>query len=488
MKFDLLLYGITDRAWVGTLSLEEQIEKALQGGVTMLQLREKSLSRENFLEEAIRVKRIADCYQVPLIINDDIQVALASGAAGVHLGQGDLPASEARKLLGPERILGVTAKSVEQARKAQAEGADYLGSGAVFGTSTKRDARPMTLETLRQITEAVTIPVAAIGGITGENVRTLQGTGIAGAAVVSGIFGQEDIPGAARKLRGELERLTGRKKKAVLSIAGSDSSGGAGIQADLKTMEAFGVYGMSVVTALTAQNTKGVREILETPAKFTASQMDTVCSDILPDAVKTGMLGSGENIRTVAEKLREYRLKKIVVDPVMAATAGQRFLSEEEGALMERELFPMAALITPNLPEGERLLGEAIRTRRQMERAAEALGEKYGCAVLLKGGHLTEAEDPETGGLSEDVLYSEGRLTWFRAERISNPNSHGTGCTLSSAIACGLAEDLSLTESIRRAKAYLGEALRGGLYLGAGSGPLDHGAGRRALGSDPFNK
>ena len=141
----------------------------------MLQLREKSLSRENFLEEAIRVKRIADCYQVPLIINDDIQVALASGAAGVHLGQGDLPASEARKLLGPERILGVTAKSVEQARKAQAEGADYLGSGAVFGTSTKRDARPMTLETLRQITEAVTIPVAAIGGITGENVRMLQG-------------------------------------------------------------------------------------------------------------------------------------------------------------------------------------------------------------------------------------------------------------------------------------------------------------------------
>lgn len=470
MKFDLLLYGITDRTWSGDTFLEEQIEQALKGGVTMLQLREKNLTRDSFLEEALRVKKITDRYGVPLIINDDISVALACGAAGAHIGQQDLAVAEARRLLGPDRILGVTAKTVEQAVDAQRQGADYLGSGAVFGTSTKKDARPMTLETLRKITEAVKIPVAAIGGICKENVGRLSGAGIAGAAVVSGIFAQKDITGAARALRQELEALTGRKKKTVLSIAGSDCSGGAGIQADLKTMEALGVYGMSVVTALTAQNTTGVFSIQKVPGAFTASQIDAVCTDLFPDAVKIGMLGSAENILTVAEKIREYRLKNIVADPVMASTTGRKLLPEPARKALKEKLFPAVTLITPNLPEGEILLGGEIRTRDAMESAARRLGEEYGCSVLLKGGHLAE----ESSAVSEDVLYAEGKLTWFQAERIWNPNSHGTGCTLSSAIACGLAQGFSMEESVQKAKSYLSEALRNGLYLGAGQGPLNH--------------
>ena len=475
MKFDLLLYGITDRAWTGDVSLEEQVEKALMGGVTILQLREKSLSDEEFLEEAIRVKRITDRYGVPLIINDNLQVALSSGAAGLHVGQDDLSVSEARRLLGPGRILGVTAKTVEQARQAQAMGADYLGSGAVFGSSTKAGARPMSLETLKEIAGAVKIPVAAIGGINSENIKKLSGTGIAGAAVVSGIFAKEDIAGAARRLRREMEELTGRKKKTVLSIAGSDCSGGAGIQADLKTMEAFGVYGMSVVTALTAQNTTGVYGILETPPSFTAGQMDAVFQDIFPDAVKIGMLGSRENILAVAGKIREYGLKHVVADPVMAASTGRRLLEEEAMDALERELFPLAELITPNLPEGGILLGDEIDTERKMEEAARHLGEKYGCAVLLKGGHLSAKGELREKEVSKDVLYSRGTLTWFKGERLWNPNSHGTGCTLSSAIACGLARGMSLETSIRQAKAYLSCTLDGGLYLGEGRGPLNHG-------------
>lgn len=212
MKFDLLLYAVTDRAWTEKKSLEQQIEEAIKAGVTLIQLREKDMDEAAFIEEARRVKALTARYGIPLIINDSVTVALAADADGVHVGQGDLDAAKVRKLLGKDKILGVTAKTVEQALRAQAEGADYLGSGAVFGSATKKDACPMTMERLREITAAVSIPVVAIGGINQENIMKLAGSGVAGAAVVSGIFGAEDIGAAVRSLRRSAEIITGMEQ------------------------------------------------------------------------------------------------------------------------------------------------------------------------------------------------------------------------------------------------------------------------------------
>lgn len=209
MKFDLHVYAVTDRSWTGKQTLLEQLETALQAGVTLVQLREKELDQEAFIEEAKAVKALTDRYGVPLLINDNVEVAIACGAAGVHVGQEDLEAGRVRELLGPDKIIGVTAKTIEQARRAEAAGADYLGSGAVFGSTTKKNAKPMTKEQLTQITHAVSIPVVAIGGINRHNILELAGTGIAGAAVVSGIFAEEDMEAAVRELKEKVNRIVG---------------------------------------------------------------------------------------------------------------------------------------------------------------------------------------------------------------------------------------------------------------------------------------
>lgn len=252
----------------------------------------------------------------------------------------------------------------------------------------------------------------------------------------------------------------------ALTIAGSDCSGGAGIQADLKTMAAHKVYGMSVITTLTAQNTTGVAGVHEAPPEFVAAQMDSVFTDIRPDAVKIGMTSNPEIIAVIAAKLREYGAERVVVDPVMVATSGASLMrGGAVGALVEH-LLPLAAVITPNIPEAEVLSGLSIRGVEDMERAAEAIARGTGGAVLVKGGHLS--------GSADDVLWLDGRAVWFRAPRVDNPNTHGTGCTLSSAIACNLAKGRGVEESVHRAKAYITGALRAGLNLGRGSGPLDH--------------
>lgn len=205
------LYAVTDRSWLSGRSLAEDVEAAIRGGATLIQLREKSMDINDFVEEAEEILSVCRKYGVPLIINDNIDVALAVGADGVHIGQNDTSAAKAREILGEDKIIGVTAKTVCQAQKAEHDGADYLGSGAVFGTSTKADAKPMDLETLRSITSSVNIPVVAIGGITGENVLRLRGSGIAGAAVVSGIFAQKDIEAAARDLSRKIYEITGEQ-------------------------------------------------------------------------------------------------------------------------------------------------------------------------------------------------------------------------------------------------------------------------------------
>ena len=253
----------------------------------------------------------------------------------------------------------------------------------------------------------------------------------------------------------------------ALTIAGSDSSGGAGIQADIKTMTANRVYAMSAITALTAQNTTGVTDIMEVTPKFLAEQLDSIFTDINPDAIKTGMVSSSELIETIADKLTEYHAKNIEVDPVMVATSGARLISEEAIGTLKSKLLPLATVITPNIPEAEVLSEMEIKTEADMEKAAETICNTLGCAVLLKGGHqLNDAND---------LLYRNGDYKWFNGKRIDNPNPHGTGCTLSSAIASNLAKGYNLQTAVKRAKEYISGALAAMLDLGAGSGPMDHG-------------
>lgn len=254
--------------------------------------------------------------------------------------------------------------------------------------------------------------------------------------------------------------------KTVLTIAGSDCSGGAGIQADLKTMTAHKIYGMSAITALTAQNTTGVYGIMEVTPEFLKNQLDCIFRDITPDAVKIGMVPNARLIAAVAEKLAEAETKRIVLDPVMVSTSGSRLLEDSAMQILVTELFPLAEVITPNIPEAEVLSGMNIDNAEDMVKAAAIIAKKLVGAILIKGGHQRNT--------ANDLLYYQEEAHWLYGERIDNPNTHGTGCTLSSAIACGLAEGYTLKESVIKAKAYICGALKTDLNLGKGSGPLDH--------------
>ena len=255
--------------------------------------------------------------------------------------------------------------------------------------------------------------------------------------------------------------------KTAVTIAGSDSSGGAGVQADIKTMIANGVYAMSAITALTAQNTTGVTAIMEVTPGFLGEELDNIFTDIYPDAVKIGMVSSGALIEKIADKLEEYKAKNIVVDPVMVATSGAKLISDEAIGTLKQRLLPIASVLTPNIPESEVLAEMEIHTAEDMIEAAKKISDRYHCAVLCKGGHkLNDAND---------LLYRNGSYRWFEGKRIDNPNTHGTGCTLSSAIASNLAKGFDLDTSVERAKDYISGALAAMLDLGKGSGPMDHG-------------
>lgn len=252
----------------------------------------------------------------------------------------------------------------------------------------------------------------------------------------------------------------------ALTIAGSDSSGGAGIQADIKTMITNNVYAMSAITALTAQNTIGVQGIAPVESDFLAMQIDSVFTDIRPDAVKVGMVASVDLINIIADKLIEYKAENIVIDPVMVATSGSKLINNDAIDTLKKRLLPIARIVTPNIPEAEILSGIKIRTNEEMVKAAKIISEEYNCAVLCKGGHnLNDAND---------VLYANGEYKWFYGKRIDNPNTHGTGCTLSSAIASNLAKGENLFDAVEKAKEYISNALAVMLNLGTGSGPLCH--------------
>lgn len=251
-----------------------------------------------------------------------------------------------------------------------------------------------------------------------------------------------------------------------LTIAGSDSSGGAGIQADLKTMTALGVYGMSAITALTAQNTTGVQSIFEVTPKFLEDELDSIFTDIFPDSVKIGMVSNADLIRVISKKLREHNAKNIVVDPVMVSTSGSKLMADGAKDTLLSELFKVADIITPNIPEAEALTGQSIKSKDDMVEAAKKIGEFFEGYILLKGGHSTDDAD--------DLLYKNSEKIWIKGERIENPNTHGTGCTLSSAIASYLAMGHDVPESVRLAKEFITGAISAKLDLGKGRGPLNH--------------
>ena len=259
------------------------------------------------------------------------------------------------------------------------------------------------------------------------------------------------------------------KMKTALTIAGSDCSGGAGIQADIKAMTMNGVYAMSAITALTAQNTTGVRAIQESTPEFLEQQLDAIFEDIFPDAVKIGMVASSELICVIADSLKKYNASNIVLDPVMVATSGSALMKTDAIETLIKELLPLATVVTPNIPEAEVLSGLTIDNKEAMEKAAKFIGDTYNCSVLLKGGHSIND--------ANDLLYFAGEMNWFEGKRIDNPNTHGTGCALSSAIASNLAKGFTLVEAVKNAKDYISEALAVQLDLGQGSGPMQHNFG-----------
>lgn len=460
-----LLYAVTDRKGAPLEAFLGDVESSLRGGITCLQLREKTATEEEFLAIGRAVKALCEDYKVPFIINDNIAVAQALDGDGLHIGQSDGSVRKAREAIGPHKILGVSADTVESAIEAEKEGADYIGCGAIFPTQSKGDATLVTMDTLKAIKKAVSIPVVAIGGITYENLLSLKGTAIDGVALISAIYGSPSIEEGTRALL-ERTRVVLGKKATALTIAGSDSSGGAGIQADIKAMTMNDVYAMSAITALTAQNTQGVISIQEATADFLCDQLKTIFEDIYPDAVKIGMVSSVSLIKEIVAALRRYEATNIVVDPVMVATSGAKLISDEAIQVLKEELLPLAMVITPNISEAEILLQRSIQTSQDMEEGARQISETYGCAVLLKGGHCISD--------ANDYLYHCGQGQWFKGQRIHNPNTHGTGCTLSSAMAAFLARGYTLSDAIQRAKDYISGALEAQLNLGRGSGPMDH--------------
>lgn len=254
--------------------------------------------------------------------------------------------------------------------------------------------------------------------------------------------------------------------KKVLTIAGSDCSGGAGIQADLKTISAFGIYGMSVITALTAQNTLGVNGVRTTDKEFTRLQIRSVFEDIFPDAIKIGMVSDAGNIQIIKEELESFNAVNIVLDTVMVSTSGHSLIDENAKEVLIKTLIPIADIITPNIAEAEVLSRITVNEREDMVRAAKIISDITDAAILIKGGHLKDCAD--------DMLYLDGKIEWFNEEHVDNENTHGTGCTLSSAIACGLAEEFTIEKSVLNAKNYLTGAIKNGLNIGKGRGPLNH--------------
>ncbi len=504
-RFDLRFYFVVGPDDCGNRPILDVVAKALDGGASFIQLRAKTqdvaeiVSLANDIAEEIAGHHVE--HSVAFVVDDRVDAALEARAKGikvdgVHIGQDDLDPVVARKLLGPDAIIGLSAKTVDEVREANhlPEGTiDYIGAGPLHMTATKPesmivdengDITTLNVSSIDEMRTMSKYPLIVGGGVKADDIPMLAKTKADGWFVVSAIAGATDPEQATRRLvddwtaiRGdEKPRYTGRKPAAtklpaVLTIATTDSSGGAGIPADLKTMLANDVFGECVVAGITAQNTTGVQAIAAVDPSIVGAQIDSVFDDIRPTAVKIGVIVGVESVKTVARKLRDHQATNIVVDPVMVATSGSSLAADDTIAEEISSLFPIATVITPNIPEAQVLAQMPIGNQADMETAAVQLAKDYGTCVLVKGGHGVKDAD--------DVLaFPTGAVTWFEGERIANDNTHGTGCTLSSAIASYLAQGEDLEDAVRDAKAYLSGALRANLNLGKGHGPIGRMPGR----------
>ncbi|GAA2443960.1 bifunctional hydroxymethylpyrimidine kinase/phosphomethylpyrimidine kinase [Agromyces soli] len=496
---DLSLYLVTDAALCGERGVAATVEAAVSGGATIVQLRDKHASDEELLALLARLDE-AIAGRVPLVVNDRLELVLRARAAGlrvdgVHLGQGDAAVLRARAELGPDAIVGLTANTPAHLAAVAALPAgtvDYLGVGVLRPTSTKPDHPPAlgiagfaALQAAARDAAGAPVPCVAIGGVRLEDAAPLRAVGAAGLAVVSAICAAPDprrqAADFAAAWRGGATPRTAHEPRIprVLSIAGSDPSGGAGIQADLKSIAAVGGYGMAAITALTAQNTRGVRSVHVPPAASLLAQLDALSDDLIVDAVKLGMLANAELIRTVAEWLGRVRPPLVVLDPVMVSTSGDRLLDPEAEAAL-RELLPLADLVTPNLAELAVLAGAdgpAADWASALEQAT-ALSARTGVLVLAKGGHLGGAEAPDAL-VDARAGAALAEIVEFHGERIATRATHGTGCSLSSAIATLRARHGAWEPAVAEARRWLRESLRHGasLEVGGGNGPVHHFAG-----------
>ena len=536
--FDLRAYFVVGPDDTKGRPVTDVVAAALRGGATFVQLRAKHADARELTDMARAIANVIDSAgkadTVAFVIDDRADVAwqcrqLGIKIDGVHIGQDDMMPEQARAMLGPDAIIGLSAETLQHIATANAlpDGVvDYIGAGPLHYTATKPEAAAVEADGTKHalgiagaqsLCDASRYPVVVGGGVHTDDIPALARTTAAGWFVVSAIAAADDPESATRQLISAWTAIRGEQRHGyaaagiaaptasssipflphwrtkqphglppVLTVAGSDSSGGAGIQADLKTMMANGVFGMSAITSLTAQNTTGVRDVQNAEPRVLAEQVDAVFEDIPPMAVKIGMVSSADLIETIAERLSAHQARNIVLDPVMVATSGAKLIDDDAVAALTSKLFPLATVITPNMPETEalleqtlqerssaddapaaRLLSAGIRTEADMEMAGRTLAEHFGCAVLVKGGHGVKD--------ANDVLVEpDGTATWFTSPRIDNPNTHGIGCTLSSAIASHLALGETLPQAVRSAKEYMTGALAEQLDLGHGAGPMDH--------------
>ena len=473
IKDALKLYLVTDRTFLNGRSLEEVVLEAVKGGVTMVQLREKGTSTREFIDLARRLKEALKPFNVPLIINDRVDVALAIDADGVHVGQSDMAYEDVRRMMDAHKIIGLSVENMDDLRRANEWDVDYVGISPVFATPTKTDtSTPFGLEGLKEAVRISRHPTVAIGGMNLYTAPEVMQTGCDGIAVVSAILVTKDPYRSAKELKNIVETFKSSKKyPRVLTIAGSDSGGGAGVQADIKAISAMGGYATSVITAVTVQNTLGVKAVHPVPTDILAGQIDAVLSDIGTDAVKIGMLHSAEVVNLVANKMEEYDIRNVVLDPVMVSTSGHHLIDLDAIEVMKRKLVPLCRIITPNIPEAEILAGCHIGDEHDLHEVAKRLADELGVSILLKAGHLTN-------DVLVDYLFNveDDTITPLPSERVETRNTHGTGCTLSSALATCLARGESLTKAVQSAKDYITKAiLEGANYtLGNGHGPVCH--------------
>ena len=494
IPFDLSLYLVTDRPLSGGRDMAWIVREAAAGGVTMVQLREKECSTAEFITLARELKAALNPLGIPLIINDRADVALAVDADGLHIGQSDMPYEIARALLGKDKIIGLSVETMDEVIAANALDVDYIGISPVYATPTKTDTlTPFGLEGIDEVMRLTRHRCVAIGGMNRDTIGDVIARGVEGVAVVSAIVAAESPREASAELAeiirnnrlenseaSECSENSGNncqlstvncQLKRVLTIAGSDSGGGAGIQADIKAISANGCFAASAITAITAQNTLGVNAVEGLSIDIIEGQIDAVLSDIGADSIKIGMLHSAEVVYSVVSMLRKYDIKNVVLDPVMVSTSGHKLIEDNAIAVLKSDLMPLARVITPNIPEAEILLGEPIEKQGDLPEAARRLSEIYGVSVLLKAGHLIEDE-------LIDIFYNreDDEMIELKARRVDTPNTHGTGCTLSSAIAAQLAKGLPITEAVRAAKEYINNAIAYGAdyKIGHGHGPVCH--------------